>query len=35
LVTGRSAFADLPDVLPRLADGSLPALCHVIDYPEE
>jgi NADPH:quinone reductase-like Zn-dependent oxidoreductase len=35
LITGRSAFAELPDVLPRLADGSLPALCHVIDYPEE
>jgi threonine dehydrogenase-like Zn-dependent dehydrogenase len=35
LVTGRSGFAELPDVLPRLADGSLPALCHVIDYPEE
>src|SRR4051794_15183350 len=35
LVTGRSAFADLPEVMPRLADGSLPALCHVIDYPEE
>jgi threonine dehydrogenase-like Zn-dependent dehydrogenase len=35
LVTGRSPFADLPDVLPRLVDGSLPALCHVIDYPEE
>jgi len=33
LVTGRSAFADLPEVMPRLADGSLPALCHVIDYP--
>ncbi len=35
LVTGHSDFAELPDVLPRLADGSLPALCHVIDYPEE
>jgi NADPH:quinone reductase-like Zn-dependent oxidoreductase len=35
LITGRSAFAELPDVLPRLADGSLPALCHMIDYPEE
>jgi hypothetical protein len=33
LITGRSPFADLPGVLPRLADGSLPALCHVIDYP--
>jgi threonine dehydrogenase-like Zn-dependent dehydrogenase len=35
LITGRSSFADLPEVMPRLADGSLPALCHVIDYPEE
>ncbi|MCO8270005.1 dehydrogenase [Actinoplanes sp. TRM 88003] len=35
LVTGHSPFAELPEVLPRLADGSLPALCHVIDYPEE
>ncbi|MEU4236738.1 zinc-binding alcohol dehydrogenase [Actinoplanes sp. NPDC026619] len=35
LITGRSPFDDLPQVLPRLADGSLPALCHVIDYPEE
>jgi threonine dehydrogenase-like Zn-dependent dehydrogenase len=35
LVSGHSPFAELPEVLPRLADGSLPALCHVIDYPEE
>jgi threonine dehydrogenase-like Zn-dependent dehydrogenase len=35
LVTGRSAFDELPGVMPRLAEGSLPALCHVIDYPEE
>jgi threonine dehydrogenase-like Zn-dependent dehydrogenase len=35
LITGRSAFAQLPEVMPQLADGSLPALCHVIDYPEE
>ena len=34
-VTGHSPFAELPEVLPRLTDGSLPALCHVIDYPEE
>ncbi|MEU4562990.1 dehydrogenase [Actinoplanes sp. NPDC023936] len=32
LITGRSPFDDLPKTLPRLADGSLPALCHVIDY---
>jgi Zn-dependent alcohol dehydrogenase len=35
LITGRSAFRELPEVMPRLADGSLPALCHVIDYPGE
>ncbi|MCY1139598.1 dehydrogenase [Actinoplanes sp. Pm04-4] len=34
-LTGHSPFAELPEVLPRLADGSLRALCHVIDYPEE
>ncbi len=34
LLTGRSAFEDLPDVLPQLADGRLPALCHVISYGE-
>ena len=33
LVTGSSPFEDLPDVLPRLADGSLPAICHAISYP--
>jgi threonine dehydrogenase-like Zn-dependent dehydrogenase len=33
LLTGRSGFDELPGVLPRLADGSLSALCHVIDYP--
>jgi threonine dehydrogenase-like Zn-dependent dehydrogenase len=32
LITGRSDFTDLPDVMPRLVDGSLAALCHVIDY---
>ncbi|MFC7532917.1 zinc-binding alcohol dehydrogenase [Actinoplanes sp. GCM10030250] len=34
LITGHDAFEDLPQVLPRLADGTLPALCHVIDYQE-
>lgn len=33
LITGESAFDDLPVVMPRLADGSLPALCHRIRYP--
>ncbi|MEU3453482.1 dehydrogenase [Micromonospora sp. NPDC006766] len=35
LLTGPSRFADLPDVLDRLAAGRLPALCHLITYPEE
>jgi threonine dehydrogenase-like Zn-dependent dehydrogenase len=34
LITGQSDFAELPELLPRLADGSLPALCHVVNYPE-
>jgi threonine dehydrogenase-like Zn-dependent dehydrogenase len=33
LLTGENDFADLPEVLPRLANGELPALCHVIRYP--
>ncbi|MBM4791868.1 zinc-binding alcohol dehydrogenase [Streptomyces sioyaensis] len=32
LVTGESAFEDLPRVMPRLASGDLPALCHRIRY---
>jgi threonine dehydrogenase-like Zn-dependent dehydrogenase len=32
LITGESAFSQLPDVMPRLADGSLRALCHTISY---
>ncbi|MDX3662569.1 zinc-binding alcohol dehydrogenase [Streptomyces sp. ID05-26A] len=32
LITGHSAFEELPDVMPRLADGEIPALCHRIDY---
>jgi threonine dehydrogenase-like Zn-dependent dehydrogenase len=32
LVTGQSRFADLPEVMARLAGGSLPALCHTITY---
>jgi threonine dehydrogenase-like Zn-dependent dehydrogenase len=35
LLTGTSRFEDLPDVLPRLVSGDLPALCHVITYGEE
>jgi threonine dehydrogenase-like Zn-dependent dehydrogenase len=34
LLSGTSAFDDLPDVMARLADGSLPALCHSIGYDE-
>jgi threonine dehydrogenase-like Zn-dependent dehydrogenase len=33
LVTGESAFAELPSVMPRLASGELAALCHRIVYP--
>jgi threonine dehydrogenase-like Zn-dependent dehydrogenase len=32
LITGESPFDELPDVLPKLADGGIPALCHRIDY---
>ncbi|MCA1783084.1 MAG: zinc-binding alcohol dehydrogenase [Dermatophilaceae bacterium] len=35
LVSGRSAFEDLPNVMRALADGSLPALCHTITYGDE
>jgi threonine dehydrogenase-like Zn-dependent dehydrogenase len=35
LVTGESPFGELPDVMARLAAGSLPALCHTITYDEE
>jgi threonine dehydrogenase-like Zn-dependent dehydrogenase len=34
LVTGESHFSELPVVMPRLAAGSLPALCHTITYGE-
>ena len=33
LITGESPFDELPQVLPRLAGGELPALCHRIRYP--
>jgi threonine dehydrogenase-like Zn-dependent dehydrogenase len=32
LITGESRFGELPEVMSRLADGSLPALCHTIIY---
>jgi NADPH:quinone reductase-like Zn-dependent oxidoreductase len=34
LLTGESHFEELPDVMSRLAEGSLPALCHSITYDE-
>ncbi|MEV0238862.1 zinc-binding alcohol dehydrogenase [Streptomyces sp. NPDC050674] len=34
LITGESAFEDLPDVLPRLVSGDIPALCHRVRYDE-
>ena len=34
LITGESRFEELPEVMARLADGSLPALCHTITYGE-
>ncbi|MBC9724379.1 zinc-binding alcohol dehydrogenase [Streptomyces sp. TRM68367] len=33
LVTGECAFEDLPVVLPKLASGEIPALCHRVRYP--
>jgi NADPH:quinone reductase-like Zn-dependent oxidoreductase len=35
LLSGQSRFDELPDVMARLADGSLPALCHTIAYDRE
>jgi threonine dehydrogenase-like Zn-dependent dehydrogenase len=32
LLTGQSSFCELPEVMARLADGTLPALCHSIAY---
>jgi len=34
LITGVSRFDELPDVMARLAGGSLPALCHTLSYGE-
>ena len=34
LLTGESAFDELPEVMARLAAGSLPAVCHTITYGE-
>jgi NADPH:quinone reductase-like Zn-dependent oxidoreductase len=35
LLTGESHFDELPEVMARLATGSLPAVCHTITYGEE
>jgi threonine dehydrogenase-like Zn-dependent dehydrogenase len=32
LLTGESPFEDLPELMPRLARGELPALCHSLVY---
>ena len=34
LVTGECEFEQLPDVLPRLSSGEIPALCHRVRYDE-
>ena len=33
LITGECAFEELPDVMPALASGETPALCHRVRYP--
>ncbi|WP_317446386.1 zinc-binding alcohol dehydrogenase [Streptomyces collinus] len=35
LVTGESAFEELPGLMPKLASGDIPALCHRISYGED
>jgi hypothetical protein len=35
LLTGESPLEELPDVMARLSSGDLPALCHVVTYPQE
>ncbi len=35
LLTGESAFAALPEVMPKLTSGELPALCHLITYDDK
>ncbi|QFU86964.1 zinc-binding alcohol dehydrogenase [Amycolatopsis sp. YIM 10] len=35
LITGENPFGELPEVLPLLAGGELPSLCHRIVYPGE
>ncbi|MEU6477198.1 zinc-binding alcohol dehydrogenase [Streptomyces sp. NPDC047017] len=33
LITGECAFEELPAVMPKLASGEIPALCHRVRYP--
>ena len=33
LIIGSSRFEDLPEVVQSLANGTLEALCHVVEYP--
>ncbi|GGQ84805.1 zinc-dependent alcohol dehydrogenase [Streptomyces asoensis] len=35
LVTGDSAFEELPEVMPKLASGEIAALCHRVGYGQE
>lgn len=35
LLTGSVAFDRLPEVMPRVAEGSLPTLCHTVNYDQE
>ncbi|OQR62602.1 dehydrogenase [Streptomyces maremycinicus] len=35
LVTGDSAFEELPEVMPKLVSGEIPALCHRVRYEQE
>ncbi|WP_046728400.1 zinc-dependent alcohol dehydrogenase [Streptomyces humi] len=35
LITGESAFEELPEVLPKLASGEIPALCHRVRYGDD
>jgi len=35
LLTGESTLDELPEVLPRLVSGELPAICHTVRYDEE
>ncbi|MFJ4364492.1 zinc-binding alcohol dehydrogenase [Streptomyces chartreusis] len=32
LITGESAFEELPEVMPKLTSGEIPALCHRVRY---